>query len=118
MTNDFLDLSFEYDETLGFYQWEKKQKQKLIVNIRVSVDIKKAAQSDHLDDTIDYDEIDQLILNILREKHYHLIETFADKIAHTLHDKWPKSFLEVTVNKPMAIKHARKIAVIVKRNPS
>lgn len=113
--SDHLHLTFEYDEKLGFYQWEKQQKQKLIVSVRIGVDVKKAALTDHLDSTIDYDVVDHLILNLLKERHFHLIETFAEEIANTLLKKWPQTWVEITVDKPLAIAHAKKISVYVKR---
>lgn len=112
---DTLKLAFEYDERLGFYQWEKKQKQKLLVTIEITLDVKKAAKSDHLDDTIDYDAIDCMIRDLLRGKHFHLIESFAEAVASALLQKWPKSTVTVMVDKPLAIAHAKKISVIISR---
>lgn len=112
---DHLHLEFEYDEKLGFYQWEKQRKQKLLVTVDLQVDVAHAANSDHLKDTIDYDQVDQIIRGLLAEKHYHLIETFAEAIASALLKKW-KTSVKVTVNKPLAIAHAKKISVSIERS--
>lgn len=117
MRVDHLTLNFEYDEKLGFYQWEKNKKQKLIVKIKMSCDVKKASLTDHLNDTIDYDEVDQLIAKLLQDRHFHLIETFAEEIAQSLLKKWPEVSLELTVNKPEAISHAKEVSVTIYRGP-
>lgn len=115
VSSDYLHLSFTYDETLGFYQWEKKIKQKLLIEIKIPIDAKKAAKSDHLQDTIDYDAVDALIRQVLSLKHYHLIESIAHAVAETLLKSFPIKEIYVMVDKPLAIRHAKKISVSIHR---
>ncbi|OGQ08595.1 MAG: dihydroneopterin aldolase [Deltaproteobacteria bacterium RIFCSPLOWO2_12_FULL_40_28] len=112
---DYLHLRFEYDETLGFYQWEKNIKQKLLIEIEIPIDAKKAAKSDHLKDTIDYDAVDSIIRGVLSLKHYHLIESIAHAVADTLLQSFPIQEIKVMVDKPLAIRHAKKISVSIHR---
>lgn len=115
MTADHLHLVFEYDEKLGFYHWEKRRKQKLIVTVDITLDIKRAARTDDLADTIDYDIVDRLIQDLLKKRHYHLIETIAEDVASHLLNHWPKSRVWITVDKPFAIPHAKKISASIYR---
>ncbi|MBI2339221.1 MAG: dihydroneopterin aldolase [Deltaproteobacteria bacterium] len=112
---DHLHLTLEYDHTLGFYHWEKKRKQKVIVDLKIEFDVKKAAKSDHLKDTIDYDVVDALVLNVLKRKHYNLIETIAEEVAREILALKGVHGVDVSVDKPLAIPHARKVSVSIYR---
>ncbi len=39
---------------VGIWEWERRVKQTVIIDIEMAADIRKAAASDHIDDTIDY----------------------------------------------------------------
>ena len=48
------DLSIE--TVIGIYDWEREIKQTVIFDLEMASDIRKAASSDHIDDTLDYVE--------------------------------------------------------------
>lgn len=112
---DHLHLVLHYDQSLGFYHWEKKIKQKLIVELKLSFNMSQAIESDHLKDTVDYDAVDTEIRKVFEKRHYNLIERMAEDIAQALLTKWPLRAVAVTVNKPLAIPHAEKVAVSIFR---
>lgn len=114
--NDHLHLSFQYDQRLGFYQWEKKRKQKLLVDVRIEFDARAAFRSDHLKDTVDYDVVDEEIRKVLKRKHYHLIETIAEETAKALFKRWKIiRAATITIDKPLALKHARQVSFCIYR---
>lgn len=113
--NETLHLILEYDQRLGFYHWEKKRKQKLVVEVKLFFKTRKTSRADHLRDTIDYDAIDTLIQKTLKKRHYNLIETLTEEIAQALLAQWPLKGVEVTVDKPLALPHARKVSFTVCR---
>src|SRR3990167_11547875 len=98
---DHLHLTLEYDHTLGFYHWEKKRKQKVIVDLTIEFNAKRAAKSDHLKDPIDYDAVDALVLNVLKRKHYNLIETIAEEVAREILRLKGVHGVAVSVDKPL-----------------
>jgi len=105
---DHLHLILHYDQSLGFYHWEKKIKQKLTVELKLAFDLKPAIKSDHLKDTVDYDAVDAEIRKVFEKRHYNLIERMAEDIAQALLSRWSLKGIAVTVNKPLAIGHAEK----------
>ncbi len=113
--NETLHLILEYDQRLGFYHWEKKRKQKLVVEVKLFFKTRKTTRADHLRDTVDYDDIDTLIQKTLKKRHYNLIETLSIDIAQALLTKWPLKGVEVTVDKPLALPNARKVSFTICR---
>jgi len=42
------------DTIIGIYDWERRTRQTVILDIEMGADIKKAAQSDAIEDTLNY----------------------------------------------------------------
>ena len=64
--------------SLGIYPIEKKIKNNVMTSITFDFDASKAALSDDIKDTIDYDLICQSIDKISNNQHYNLIEHFIN----------------------------------------
>lgn len=42
------------ETTVGIWEWEKRIKQTVVIDIEMSADIKKAASTDDINDTLNY----------------------------------------------------------------
>ena len=49
--------ALELDAVIGVYEWEQQIEQRLLLDLELGADIKKAAESDSLDDALDYFQI-------------------------------------------------------------
>jgi len=54
------------------------------VDAELELDLEAAAASDRVKDTVDYREVNDLVVQIGRKDSYHLIETLAARIADAL----------------------------------
>ncbi len=88
----------------GYHGVEESEKilgARFEVDLIVSADLKKAAQSDNLNDTINYEAIYHDIERIVTTKKKHLIEALAGDIASTIKAKYIGiNNLTVIVRKP------------------
>lgn len=69
------------------------------VDIVLEFDIRAAAQSDDLSQTINYSSVAKRVLAIGTENRFRLIETLAERIAEDTLQNFPASAVEVTVRK-------------------
>ena len=69
----------------------------LLISVTLTHDLGLAAESDHLENTIDYFQVAQLLLDFGREKSLKLIEKVAHDVANAILSRYgPKSvFVEV-----------------------
>jgi dihydroneopterin aldolase len=65
----------------GHYEHERKVEQEFLVSLRVGIDAHKAADSDALADTIDYDALRGIVEDVFKGKAHYLIEALAEEIA-------------------------------------
>lgn len=71
----------EFHGHCGITEAERSIGQRLSVDVVLTYDFKKAAETDRLEETIDYDHLSAEIAQLGREQAVHLIETLAERIA-------------------------------------
>ena len=102
--------------TIGVYDWEKKIKQQLLLDIEMSSNITDAASSDNIDDTIDYASVASTITCFIEQNSFELIETVAEKVAAIILDEFAVSQVSITLEKPGAVENAHTVGVRITRH--
>ena len=69
------------ETTVGIWEWEKRIKQQVIIDIEMSADIKKAAATDQIEDTLNYKAVAKSVRKLVEESSFQLVETMAEKIS-------------------------------------
>jgi len=114
-----MDIIFLHDlrvETvIGIWEWERKIRQTVAIDLDMSADIRKAAASDSVDDTLNYKLVAKRVQQFVGESSYQLVETLAEKIAGVVLDEFEVAWVRVKVNKPGAIRGARDVGVLIER---
>jgi len=90
---------------IGVHPWEREIEQTLVVSVEMvpeTADVRKAATSDDLADTLDYSAVAETITAVLREGKFRLIETAAERVAGRLLADFPLSWLRLELRKPIA----------------
>ncbi|MFZ2227602.1 MAG: dihydroneopterin aldolase [Candidatus Nanopelagicaceae bacterium] len=68
----------------GVFDHEREDGQEFLVDISLNLDLRKAAQSDAVEDTVDYGSVSNLVLGAIVGPPVSLIETLASQIADLL----------------------------------
>lgn len=100
---------------VGIWEWERRVKQTVIIDIEMAADIRKAAASDRIDDTIDYKKVSKALLAFVGESQFHLVETLTERIAELIVTRFGVSWVKVRLNKQGAIRGARDVGIQIER---
>ena len=100
---------------IGIFDWERQVKQTVIVDIEISADIRKAALSDSIDDTLNYKRVAKRVLTFVEESKFHLVETLAEHIAMLILDDFGITWVRISLSKPGAIRSSRDVGVVLER---
>jgi 7,8-dihydroneopterin aldolase/epimerase/oxygenase len=100
---------------IGIFDWERQVRQTVIVDIEISADIRKAALSDSIDDTLNYKRIAKRVLTFVEESKFHLVETLAEHIAMLILDDFGIAWVRISLSKPGAIRSSRDVGVVLER---
>ena len=110
------DLSLK--AVIGVFDWEQNHPQMIQVTIVLYVDCHKAAKTDELIDAVDYSSIANRIKSFVETSRFQLIETLVESIAKVIVSEFSIDAIDVTVNKPNAIKFAKTVGVMIHRKLS
>jgi 7,8-dihydroneopterin aldolase/epimerase/oxygenase len=101
---------------IGIFDWERQVKQTVIVDIEISADIRKAALSDSIDDTLNYKRVAKRVLAFVEESKFHLVETLAEHIAMLILEDFGVAWVRISLSKPGAIRSSRDVGVSLERD--
>ena len=102
----------------GLFDQERKDGQDFFVDLTLLVDLNTASQSDAIEDTVNYAEVTDLVVEEITTNPVNLIEKLAVRIAERVLNQQVKVIsVTVTVHKPQAPVAAqlKDIAVVITR---
>jgi len=100
---------------IGIYDWEREVKQRLEVDLEMWMDLRAAAKSDAIEDTLNYKSVAKRVLAFVEASQYRLVEALAGEIARIVLEEFEVERVRVTLHKPGAIRHSRDVGVVVER---
>jgi FolB domain-containing protein len=103
---------------LGLSGEERREKQDVLINLILWTDLRPAAASDNIEDTVDYSALKKRIITLVERSEYHLAETLADRIASLCLEQPAVQQVQVTLEKPTALRFAHSVGVEITRSRS
>lgn len=100
---------------IGVYDWEQQIKQKLVFDLEMAWDCKKAAETDDVAYCLNYAEVSQVIIDYVESKSFLLIERVAYEVADLLESRYQLQGLKIKLSKPKAVAQARNVGVLIVR---
>lgn len=101
--------------TIGIYPEERRTKQDVLINITLHADLRAACRSDRLEDSLDYKQVKKRVLAKVESSSYQLVERLAEAVAAVCLEEPRVQRVEVTVDKPGALRFAQSVAVEIVR---
>jgi dihydroneopterin aldolase len=107
--------SLTVDCIVGIWEWERRVKQAVVIDIEMAADIRKAAASDRIEDTIDYKRVSKRLQTFVGESQFNLVETLTERIAQLIVTEFGVRWVKVRLNKQGAIRGARDVGIEIER---
>ena len=100
---------------VGIWEWERRLPQVVSIDLDMGTDIRRAAGSDQIGDTLDYKAVTRRIRAFVADSRFNLIETMAEQIAANIIAEFDVPWVRVAVHKPWAIRGSRDVGVVIER---
>ena len=100
---------------IGINEEERRNRQDVLINILMDVDMRRAGASDDIDDAVNYRTITKRIIQMVENSRFYLVERMAAEIAAICLDDLRVERVRVTVEKPGALRFARSVGVTIER---
>ena len=100
---------------IGIYDWERKTRQTVSLDLEMGTDIKKAAASDSIEDTLDYKSVAKRMIQFVGDSEFQLVETMAERIADIVLNEFNVPWMKLRLSKPGAVTGSQDVGVIIER---
>jgi dihydroneopterin aldolase len=116
MATDIIFISDLRIETIiGIYDWEREIKQTVSLDLEMATNIRKAAASDSIEDTLNYKAVAKRLIAFVEASEFQLVETMAERIADIVIGEFGVPWLRLKLHKPGAVRGSRDVGVLIER---
>ena len=96
---------------IGINDWERAEKQDVIVNVELELDASRAIETDRIEDTINYKTLTKRIISEVELSEFYLLEKLAHHILNIVLENKKVKWGTVEVDKPQALRFADSVSV-------
>lgn len=107
------DLRIE--TVIGVYDWEREIRQIVSIDLEMGTDIRPAAVSDHIQDTLDYKAVAKRLIQFIGDSEFQLVETLAQRSADIILNEFNVPWLRLRLSKPGAVTGSQDVGVLIER---
>ena len=100
---------------IGIFDWEREIKQTVSIDLEMEFDIRAAAGSDSIEDTLDYKSVSKRLIQFIETSEFQLVEALAERCAAIVLDEFSVSWLRLKLGKPGAVRGSTAVGVIIER---
>ncbi len=101
---------------IGVYPRERVKKQAVNIFLTLMADLRRAGQSDRLEDTVDYKKLKAHVRQFVENSHFLLVEKLANEIARICLEASLVKKVIVRIEKPAALRFVKTVAIEIERS--
>jgi len=105
----------EVDAVIGIWEWERKIKQTVSIDLEMATDARAASSDDRVAGTLNYRDVAKRLIQFVGESQFELVESLAEAIARIVVVEFGVSWVKVVVAKPGAIEGSRTVGIMIER---
>jgi len=107
--------ALEIECVIGIYDWERKIKQPIVLDIEMGFDNRKPAATDDIADTLDYKAVSKRLIQFVSESDFGLVETLAERCCAIILEEFGVEHLKLKLSKVGAVRGAKAVGVMIER---
>ena len=101
---------------IGVRDWERNRPQDILINIIIFTDTSRAAESDHINDCVDYSMVSKKVQAHAESSARKTVEALANDLAKICLEEKGVQKVTVRVEKPGAVRFAKAVGVEIERS--
>ncbi len=100
---------------IGINPDERTRKQDILINVVIYTDIRRAAETDSIDEATNYKAITKRIIDYVESSEHLLVERLVTEVARVILTEFAVEHVTVRVEKPTALRFARSVGIEIDR---
>ncbi|MGH8184583.1 MAG: dihydroneopterin aldolase [Rhodanobacteraceae bacterium] len=107
--------ALEVETVIGIYDWERKIRQKVVLDVEMAFDNRKPAASDRIEDTVNYKAVSKRLIAFIEDANFELVETLAERCAAIIRNEFEVPWVRLRLAKPGAVTGSKAVGVVIER---
>ncbi len=103
------------DAIIGIYDWERKVKQTIALDIEMASDNAKAASTENIEDALNYKAVAKALIAFTEKSQFQLVETLAERLTEIILNEFNVQWCRLKLRKLGAVTGSRSVGVIIER---
>lgn len=103
------------DTVIGIFEWERRIRQTVSIDLEMAFDIRPAAATDNIADALDYKAVAKRLIAFVQGAEFLLVETLAEQVAGIVRTEFGVPWLRLRLSKPGAVRGAQDVGVVIER---
>lgn len=103
------------DTIIGIYEWEREVRQTVSLDLEMSADIRKAAQTDDIEFALNYKSVAKRLIAFIEGSEFQLVETMAEQVCEIVRNEFDVQWVKLRLSKPGALRQSHDVGLIIER---
>jgi len=103
------------DTVIGIYDWERRTRQTVILDLEMGADVARAAATERIEDALNYKAVAKRLIQFVGDSEFQLVETLAERCAEIVLEEFDVPWVRLSLNKKGAVRGATDVGVIIER---
>ena len=103
------------DTVIGIFDWERRIRQTISLDLEMAFGIRPAAASDNIADALDYKAVAKRLIGFVEAAEFQLVEALAEQVASIVREEFGVRWLRLRLSKPGALRGAQDVGVVIER---
>ena len=100
---------------ISIYDWERETRQVVRLDLEMATDITAAAESDQVEDALNYKSIAKRVISFVEGSEFQLVEALAESIAELIITEFGVTWLRLRLGKRGAVTGSSEVGVVIER---
>lgn len=101
---------------IGINEDEIKNKQDVVVNVKIHYDAQKASNTDDMTDALNYKTITKAIIRLVEDNRFSLLEKLTADVLNIAAEHHSVTYAQVEVDKPHALRFSDSVSLTLSCN--
>ena len=103
------------DTIIGIYEWEREVRQTVSLDLEMSSDIRKAAETDDIQYALNYKSVAKRLIAFIEGSEFLLVETMAEQVCQIVREEFGVQWVKLRLSKPGALRQSLDVGLIIER---
>lgn len=105
----------EVQAIIGIYDWEREVHQRIHLDLELQTSIRKAAESDDIQEALNYKTLCKRLVTHIENNHFLLVEALAESVAQLVLDEFDTPWVRLKISKPGAVRNTLDVGLCIER---